>query len=176
VSQELDSPSSQEKEFISIPVYGLANCGPALFFASPTPPEQHLSVSRTILGVHANEDLYAVRAIGNSLNRADFHGKNIEEGDYVVVSPESRDHKTGDYILSVINDLVNIKRMVKDDLNKQVVLISESTEMYPPIYIHARDFDNYQASAKVVEVLKQPKMQIENEDVPYTYEKLQGAI
>jgi SOS-response transcriptional repressor LexA len=160
-------PSRARGDIVSVPVYGLANCGPALFYAEPTPPESHLQISRSILGPSAN-DLFAVRASGNSMNKANVNGKNIEDDDYVIVNPEDKDFKDGDYVLSVINNLANIKKIIMDKLNRQIVLLSESTKEYPPIYISEKDFDDYLANAKVVDVFKNPK----HEEDEITFEKI----
>jgi repressor LexA len=161
-------PSSRVKsDIVTVPVYGLANCGPALFYAVPMPPESHLQISRSILGSNAN-DLYAIRASGDSMDKANINGKSIENNDYVIVNPEDKDFKNGDYVLSVINNLANIKKIVMDKLNRQIVLLSESTKDYPPIYINENDFDDYLANAKVVDVLKNPK----STEIETTFEKI----
>jgi repressor LexA len=63
--------------------------------------------------------------------------------------------QTGDYVVSSIEGVANIKRFVRDDVNQQIVLMSESTDEYPPIVIHP---DDYLAQSKVIQVVKQPKI------------------
>ena len=69
---------------------------------------------------------------------------------------EDRNVKTGDYILSIISGLANIKRFTEDKIHRQVVLQSESSQFFPPIHIHEDDMDEYLVNGKVVEVIKQP--------------------
>jgi repressor LexA len=144
------------KGLLSIPILGLANCGDATMFAEAR-VEGTLSVSKRLLPASHTESLYAVKAIGASMNRANINGKSIEDGDYVVVDGEDKNAKTGDYILSIIGGFANIKRFVEDKTYKQIVLQSESTQCFPPIHIHEDDLDDYLVNGKVVDVIKQPK-------------------
>lgn len=141
---------------LSIPVIGLANCGEAAIFAEPH-LEKHLSVSKKLINQNSADGIFAVQAVGNSMNRAKIQGKSIQDGDYVIVDSKDRDFKTDDYVLSSINNLANIKKLVVDEDNDQILLTSESSEEFPPIFIHAGDFDEYVANGKVIAVLKQPR-------------------
>lgn len=147
------------KGLLSIPILGLANCGDATMFAEAR-VEGTLPISKKLLRVEHTDGLYAVKAVGVSMNRASVNGKAIEDGDYVVVDGEDRNVKTGDYILSVINGLANIKRFTADKTNRQVVLQSESTQYFPPIHIHEDDLDDYLINGKVIDVIKQPREEI----------------
>lgn len=91
------------------------------------------------------------------MNQANIDGNCIENGDYVLIDPNDKDFKDGDYVLSIINGMANIKKFLKDDLNRQIILISQSTEDHPPIYIHEDDMSYFMTSGKVVAVLKNPR-------------------
>jgi len=140
---------------MSIPLMGLANCGEATIFAEPN-TEQYLQVSKKFIDSNNADSLFAVKAVGDSMNRAEIKGKSIEDGDYVVIDSENKDFKNGDYILSILNGMANIKKFMRDDSHRQIILISESSNSYPPIFIHEQDFEHYTASGKVVSVLKGP--------------------
>ncbi len=86
------------------------------------------------------------------MNRAKVAGKNIEDGDLVIVDPRQKEPRNGDYVLSIIDNVGNIKKFFRDTKNKLVMLLSESTEDYPPIYISPRE--DYFVSGKVVYVIK----------------------
>jgi len=144
-----------DSQLIPIPLVGLANCGEATIYAESY-DNQLLQVSQRVLP-SKNTDLFAVQAVGDSMNQADINGNNIEDGDYVIIDPNDKDFKDGDYVLSLINEMANIKKFSKDIRNKQVILLSESTENYSPIYIHEDDLSYFMASGKVVSVLKSPK-------------------
>ncbi len=157
--------SAEQSKLIPIPLLGLANCGEATIYAEPY-DNQYLQVSQRIIP-QKNTSLFAVQAVGNSMNQANINGNNIESGDYVIVNPEDKDFKNGDYALSLINNMANIKKFTKDEANQQIVLLSESSENHPPIYIHEDDMSYFMTSGKVVSVLKSPKKSSE-EDVVFS--------
>ncbi len=63
--------------------------------------------------------------------------------------------RNGDIVLSIIDGMANIKRFFLDKANNQVVLVSDSTKEFPPIYIH--EDDDFMINGKVVQVIKKPK-------------------
>lgn len=145
---------SSVSSLLSIPILGTANCGPATMFADQN-IEGYLKISKNVLGLKAIGDFFAIKAFGNSMNRAKVSGRNIEEGDYVIVDPKQRSPHNGEYVLSIIDNVANIKKFFRDMKNKLIMLLSESTEEYPPIYIGQRE--NYFVSGKVIYVIKKPK-------------------
>jgi len=137
----------------SIPILGAANCGEADLFADES-LEGFLQVSPSM--VPNKKKLFAIRAIGHSMNRASIAGKTIEEGDFVIIDATTKKPRNGDYILSVIGGQANIKKFVEDAINNQIVLLSESSSEYPSIYIHPNDLEDYQLNGAVVTVIKKP--------------------
>ena len=137
--------------FISLPILGSANCGPANICAEEN-INGFLKVSKSIL--NRNGDLFVIKAEGNSMNKANINGNNIEDGDYVVIDKNSILPANGDYLLSIIDNMANIKKYHKDIDNNQIVLMSESTQEYPPIYIS--EDDNFIVNGKVVQIIKKP--------------------
>lgn len=147
-----------KSKIISLPIIGSANCGEALTFADEK-IEGYLKVSPGILGAglaKRAKDLYVLRAIGDSMNRAAIKGKNIEPGDYVVIDGTARHPNNGDYVVSVIDGLSNIKKYYADAKNKRVILVSESRQDMPPIYIHENDLNDYIICGTVIDVFKEP--------------------
>jgi len=147
--------SEGQTRMISIPILGAANCGNPREFAIEN-LEGYLTVSPSM--VPKKKKLFAVRAVGSSMNQANIKGKSIEDGDYVIIDPQVSHPRDGDYVLSVIGGSANIKRFCKDVENGQIVLISESSQELPPIYIHPKDFADYMVNGKVVQVIKKPKV------------------
>ena len=146
-----------DPKVVSLPIYGLANCGEATFFAD-NQIQGLLPVSKRLLPKGADfESLFAVKAVGSSMDLANIDGKNIEDGDYVIIDGKDKIAKSGDYVLSIIGGLANIKKYTEDNQNNQVVLQSESKKYYPPIHIHQEDLDGYLINGKVIEVMKTPK-------------------
>lgn len=140
---------------IVVPVLGSADCGPATMFADSN-IESYLRISEKLLS--SKKDIFAIQAVGQSMNKANVRGQTIDDGDYVIVNPNDRASQNGDYVLSIIDDCANIKRFVMDKKNNQIVLLSESTLDFPPIFIHKDDFSDYLINGKVIQVIKKPKV------------------
>lgn len=141
--------------FFAVPILGSANCGEATIFADEN-LEGYLKISGRLL--KKKEGIFAIRAEGSSMNRADIGGKSIEDGDYVIIDSKQKNPKNRDYVLSIIDDVANIKRYFEDKENKQIVLLSESRANFPPIYIHPQEIPEYLVGGKVVQVIKKPRL------------------
>ena len=141
-------------DFFTVPILGSANCGEATIFAEKN-LEGYLKISAKLL--KKKKGIFAIKAEGSSMNRANIGRKSIEDGDHVIIDSEQKNPKNGDYVLSIIDDVANIKKLIFDKKNKQIVLLSESTMDFPPIYIHPEDFSKYMVGGKVVQVIKKPK-------------------
>lgn len=143
----------KEKRFdlIPVPIYGTANCGPAEFFAADN-LEGYINISKRVLGnIGGNvKELFAIKAHGTSMNKARISGEHIENGDIILVDKSPHNYISGEYVLSVINDLANIKKLKIDKEN--ILLLSESTREIPPIYIHKDD--NYVICGRISGVIK----------------------
>ena len=135
--------------FVSLPIVGSANCGPATIFADEN-VTGYLKVSKKM--VPRGGKLFVLRAEGNSMNKANINGKNIEDGDFVIVDAEQQNPESGQYLISIIDEMANIKKFVLDQKNKRIILKSESTRDYFPIFIHEND--NYRFAGRVVDVMK----------------------
>lgn len=151
---KIDKGVVVNRDFIIIPILGAANCGDATVFAEER-VEGHLKISTKLL--KNKSEVFAVRAVGSSMNQANIDGKTIEDGDYVLVDMEEKDIKNGDYVLSIIDDAANIKKITFDKDHAQVVLSSESSFPYPPIYLHTSEQSKYLVNGKIIQVVKRAK-------------------
>ena len=87
------------------------------------------------------------------MNRAKIEGKNLEEGDFVLIDSEYRTPKNGDYVLSVIDGAANLKKFERDTKTGDVKLISESNNpKHKPIYISSED--DFMINGKIISVIK----------------------
>lgn len=136
-------------ELVSIPIYGSANCGPATILAEEN-FEGNLKLSSSMIQCKFTRFLFALRASGDSMNTSKTIGGPIEDGDFVIVDSNQRVPNNGDYVVSVIDGAANIKKFQKD--NHRILLISESRNDYPPIFIHAED--SYLINGVVKQVIK----------------------
>lgn len=134
----------------SVPVYGMANAGPATIFAE----ENLFGYVKIPNALHAQKDkLFAVQVQGDSMNQANIKGKSLNDGDFALIDPENQSPQNGDYVLSIIDDCANLKKFERDPKTEAIRLISESTNKnHKPIYISSED--NYMVNGKIVAVLK----------------------
>ena len=68
-----------------------------------------LRVSPRLILCQDTENLFALRAIGNSMNMANIKGESIGEGDYLIIDTGKSDPADGDLVLSIIDGCANIK-------------------------------------------------------------------
>jgi SOS-response transcriptional repressor LexA len=142
---------------LSLPILGSANCGQALIFADEK-IEGYLKLSYNLLKsdlIDKVKELFVLKAVGNSMNRAMINNKNIEDGDFVIIN-KGPVAKNGDYVVSIIDGVANIKKFYIDKPNNQIVLLSESSQDFPPIYISKKDQDSYLICGRIVDVMKKP--------------------
>ena len=142
----------QSEVLLNIPILGMANAGVATNLA-----EEHfvgfLQVSKKLL--KKQKELFAIEVQGNSMNRARISGGTIEDGDWIVIDKSVSQPKNGDYVLSIIDGVANVKKFSFDKVNNQIVLSSQSTQKHPPIFVHPND--SYLIAGKVIQVIKKPK-------------------
>ena len=143
-----------KSRLFSIPVIGTANCGPATIFAEQN-FQGFLRISNKLVGRSKPVGLYAIKASGSSMNRAEVNGKRIEDGDYIIVNSRDTDARTGDVVLAIVDDKATVKKFIHDPANGQIVLVAESSFDYEPIYLH--EDDDFTISAKVIGVIKKPR-------------------
>src|SRR3989344_1571717 len=146
--------SISNSKLISLPILGSANCGPATIYAEQN-IEGYLTISGKLLS--KKKDIFAIKASGYSMNKANINGDSIEDGDYVIVDPRYRNVRNGDYVLSIIDGVANIKRYFNDIDKNRIILLSESSASFSPIFIHYDDMDSYLINGRIIQVIKKPK-------------------
>ena len=138
-----------------LPILGCADCGEATQFAEER-VRGFLKISKKLLP--KGKDFFVIEAVGFSMNRANINGKTLDDGDYAIVDGSCSVPENGDYVLSVIEGTANIKKYIEDKENNQIVLTSESTKDYPSIFIHPDEATNYLVNGKIIDVIKNPKI------------------
>lgn len=154
-TQQLGAEQS-DKRFYSIPIVGAASCGPANELADEQ-VEGYLTISRN--AVTKSGELFAVRAVGDSMNNAKVKTPSgdkasIEDGDYAIVDTGliSIEDNLNKYVVSIINGMANIKRLVKREYDYALTSESLSQSTHPPIIIH--EDDDCVINGQVVSVVK----------------------
>lgn len=140
-------------KLFSIPIVGTANCGPATIFAEQN-FQGFLRVSSKLVGRAQPAGLYAIKADGSSMNRAEIDGRRIDDGDYVIVDGRRRSADNGDIVVAIVDNKATIKQFVDDRENGQIVLRARSSFDYEPIHLHPDD--DFSLSGKVIAVIKRP--------------------
>ena len=135
---------------IRIPILGSANAGLATFFAEEN-IEGYLKISGSML--YRKNSVFALRVEGDSMNRANVDGRNIENGDFVLIDPEYTTPRNGDYVLSILDGCANLKKFQRDTQTGDITLVSESkSPEYRPIYISSED--TFMVNGKILSVVK----------------------
>lgn len=148
-----DGPRADDVKLVAIPIYGKADCGPATQVA-----EQEdlgtLRISSRLLNTSDYTGLYAVQASGPSMNQAVVSGRTINDGDYVIVDSRLNTPRNGDCVVAIVDGLANIKKFYRE--KDRIVLLSDSTERYDPIFIHSEDQSGSLIGGRVVQVVPRP--------------------
>ena len=146
--------SAKGSAIATVPIIGAANCGQATLFARES-MEGTLKISKKLI-LNKEKNIFAIRAVGASMNRADIGGVSVDDGDLVVVDGSPFNPQTGNYVLAVIDDFGVIKKFVKGKRKDEIELVSESTEDHPPLHIHADD-RRLIINGRVIYVVKKSK-------------------
>ena len=137
-----------DQGFVTIPVLGTANAGSPTFFAEEN-VEGTLKVSKRLV---RDDKIFAIKVSGTSMNKSMVKGKNVNNGDYILVDSDYQDYSDNDKVLVVIDGLATIKTFKKID-NQTIGLFPESTDPnHQPIYLTPED--NFIINGRVVDVLK----------------------
>ena len=122
------------QNIFSIPLYGLASCGEALAYADDR-ADDFLQISRNLFQRPEPEKLFAVKALGDSMNK-----EGIGDGDYVIFEKtEGKSDFEGKIVVAVINGMATIKRY--KNVGKGIIgLFPHSTNFtHHPIYLSEDD-------------------------------------
>lgn len=141
-------------KILSIPIVGSANCGPAMQLAQEN-VQGYLKISKRVIEFSQAGNFIALKAVGESLNKAKISGESVDDGDYLIVDC-AKQPENNDYVLSIIDGAANFKKFYKDDKREEIHLISESTLDIPPIILHQDDINTsgYLVNGVVVRVVK----------------------
>ncbi|HEX9595006.1 MAG TPA: S24 family peptidase [Candidatus Saccharimonadales bacterium] len=150
---KVSQPSATVAKVFQIPILGQANCGQPLSVAEES-GWGTLTITPSLVKIKDPAKLFAVRTIGDSMNRANVGGQAINNGDYVIVDSSVELPQNGDYVLSSVGGLANVKKYLRDDINRLIRLKSESSIDYPPIVIDPDDVDSYHIHGRIVRVIR----------------------
>lgn len=122
------------QNIFSIPLYGLASCGEALAYADDG-ADDFLQISKSLFHRAEPEKLFAVKALGDSMNR-----DGVNDGDYVIFEKaEMGDDFEGKIVVAVINGMATIKRYKKMGSGVIGLFPHSTNETHHPIYLSEAD-------------------------------------
>lgn len=125
---------SDLRNIFSIPTFGLASCGEALAFADDN-VEGYLQVSKSLFRKEKPAQLFAVKALGDSMNNA-----GINDNDYVVFEKyENTEDLEGKIVVAVINGMATIKMYQKLENNMIGLFPQSKNSRHQPIYLDTAD-------------------------------------
>ncbi len=136
-------------EFVTIPVLGYANAGRPLVFAEESRLGYLKASPRLAKG---GQSLFALVIKGDSMNQCAVEGKNIEDGDFVVVDGRKKDPHDADVIVAVVDNCATVKTLRRISANEIALAPDSSNPEHHPIYVHPDD--NFQVAGTVVNVFK----------------------
>jgi len=97
--------------------------------------------------------VFALRVKGDSMNKAKINGKNLEDGDFVLIDSGYKNPKNDDYVLSVIDGCANLKKFERDAKTGTIRLLSESKNpKHKPIYVSSED--DFMVNGRIISVVK----------------------
>ena len=156
-SVRIDKSKLGVSSLIRSPIMGRVSAGPATQRAD-NELSGYLRISSALLRSRNYKDLFALKVTGMSMNKANVGGMPVNDGDYAVVDSSKRSPRDSDYVIAVVDGLANLKRFLYDRDNNQVVLLSESSEDYLPIFVHPEDSNEGLISGTVIQIVRQPNL------------------
>ena len=138
-------------DLVRIPLMGTVSAGPATQIAD-SEINEYIHISSSLLQSKNHKDLFALKVVGESMNNL------VSNGDYIVVDRSKRSPKDGDRVVAKLDDdLVTLKKFVKDNGNKQIVLVSESKEDFSPIFVDPSDDKGDLIQGTFIQALHMPQ-------------------
>ena len=134
--------------FVDVPILGATSAGIPTELAEGY-VQGYLKVAKRIVG---NKNVFAVQVHGTSMTKSVVNGKNIKDGDFIVVDSDYKDYQNGDKLLVVIDGYATIKKFkrISDD---RLALFPESHDVsHKPIYLTPED--SFIISGKAIDVLE----------------------
>lgn len=147
-SKGLQLVHDSEISFIDVPVLGMANAGSPSVVAEQN-VEGYIKVSKKLYG---SRKLFAIRISGDSMNQSSIKGKNIGDGDFVIVDQGYKDFQDGDKVLVIIDGLATVKTYHKVEAGVIGLFPESNNKIHQPIYLTPDD--DFIINGKVIDVLK----------------------
>lgn len=141
----------EQSGIFEIPLYGEANCGTPLKIADNT-IKGWLKVSRSALARSDAKGVIALKASGDSMNRAFIDGEYLTDGKFVLVdTTKVGDLKDNDIVAFTLGENASIKVLERQD--NSLLLKPKSTSLHAPVLISELDQDLLNIHGKVFQII-----------------------
>jgi len=135
------------EQVVNIPLVGSVPCGTP--FLAIENIEAYIPYNKSALRGDSG-DYFFLRAVGDSMNNASISGKNIQDGDFVLVKKQQVANP-GSPIVALIGDEATIKKITRDGVF--VRLEPETTNLNnKPIVLFGEE--NFSIQGIVIDVIK----------------------
>jgi len=138
----LVNPGAAEERLVSVPVFANVGCGTPSVLTERI-FDEFVSVSNALVKKINKENLFVIRAVGNSMLDA-----GVRDGDFVLVE-RTEDVQTGDLVVTIIEDTAVLKRLTIT--HNAIILDPMNADGKYPRIIMSRDF---QIFGKMIDVIK----------------------
>ena len=143
--------NSAAEQLVSVPVFGNVGCGTPSVLTERI-FDEFVSVSNALVKKINKENLFVIRAVGNSMLDAGVH-----DGDFVLVE-RTEDVQTGDLVVTIIEETAVLKRLT---ITPNAIILDPVTsdKSYPRI-IMSRDFQIFGKMIDVIQAGASNEMQV----------------
>lgn len=138
-----------EPDIVQLPVFASAGCGSPAVIAERT-FDEFISVAAGFIKGKKQEDIYVIKAVGNSMNEA-----GIQDGDYILVERiREEDIGVGTKVVAIIDDCAVVKKYVRSG-DLIVLQPVSSDKSHQPIILDSSSM--YKIFGKVLRTIRIPK-------------------
>lgn len=147
-SRGIEITADTKGNLVDVPILGAANAGDPALLAEEN-LEGYLKVSKNII---KGKNVFAVKIDGSSMNRCRIDGKNIADGDFVIIDFKDRSFKNNNKVLIEISGSATVKLYKKISKNRIGLFPMSSDKYHQPIYLTPKD--EFMILGKIIDVFK----------------------
>lgn len=103
-----ESVTDKNTDIVQLPIYGFAQCGNQGKSVVSEYTQERIPVTMAFIGTHDLNNVFFVRAKGNSME------PKIQDGDLILIHQQNH-YNEGDYVFVVHNQLPKLKKIIKTD-------------------------------------------------------------
>ncbi len=149
-AREIKLLDTRQRNFCSIPIFGWVNAGAPSFLPQEA-VEGYLKIAKTLLP-KKNNNLFAIKVVGDSMNLAKIKKKVVESGNYVIINRDDKNFQDKDIAVANIDGALTLKEFRIIDKNTLGLFPKSTNAEHKPIYLSKAD--DFLIIGKVFDVFK----------------------